>query len=231
MILTGSSDAIGVQQRGLEYARIAGRHEGDDPKRREPFVAGTIGGAALAIVIKMARTLLGMERRKLMPKQSMIADVVDGAIAGAVATWLMGKVTTYLYDNEKKAAREREDRVRAGKTAYGVAAEKAASLIGTALSEDEQRRFGQAIHWALGVGAGALYGALRPRVESASIARGLLFGTAFWLLMDETMTPALGLTPGPQAFPWQTHARGLAGHLTFGAVADAALGALQPGIA
>jgi uncharacterized membrane protein YagU involved in acid resistance len=81
---------------------------------------------------------------------------------------------------------------------------------------------------ALGIGAGALYAVLRPRIESAALARGLAFGAAFWLLMDEGAVYALRLTPGPTAFPWQAHARGLAGHLTFGAVADATLGALQP---
>ena len=83
--------------------------------------------------------------------------------------------------------------------------------------------------WALGVGAGALYGVLRPRVESARLARGLAFGTVFWLVMDEGAVYALKLTPGPRAFPWQTHARGLAGHLAFGTVANATLGALQLG--
>lgn len=41
--------------------------------------------------------------------------------------------------------------------------------------------------------------------------------------MDETVTPALGLTPAPKAFPLETHARGLAGHLVFGVSVDAAL--------
>ena len=35
--------------------------------------------------------------------------------------------------------------------------------------------------------------------------------------------PALGLTPGPNAFPWQAHAPGLVGHLTFGTVTDGTL--------
>ena len=159
-------------------------------------------------------------------QRSIVADVIDGAIAGAVATWVMGKATSYLYEREDKAAREREDRAREGKTAYGVAAEKAARLAGTELSEDERQKYGSAIHWALGVGAGAVYGVLRPRVEHAALARGLAFGTAFWLGMDEGAVYAFGLTPGPREFPWQTHARGLAGHLAFGAVADATLGAL-----
>ena len=137
-----------------------------------------------------------------MAGRSLAVDLVDGAIAGLVATWIMGKVTTAIYEREDASAREREDDVRSGKTAYGVAAEKAARLAGTELSDDERARYGGAIHWALGIGAGAIYGALRPRSERASLAGGLLFGGAFWLLMDETLTPALGLTPGPTAFPW-----------------------------
>ena len=157
-------------------------------------------------------------------QQSLLADMIDGAIA----TWAMGKVTTALYEHEDKAAREREDEARDGKTAYGVAAEKAAALSGRELSGDERKQYGNAIHWALGAGAGALYGALRPRSERASLAGGLLFGAAFWLLVDETVTPALGLTKGPGAFPWQTHARGLAGHLVFGTVANTTRAAIQP---
>ena len=149
-------------------------------------------------------------------------------MAGAIATWVMGQVTTALYEREDRTAREREDAAREGKTAYGVAAEKAAALTGRELSEEERQRYGSAIHWALGVGTGALYGALRPRLDTASVGGGLLFGTAFWLLMDETVTPATGLTKGPTAFPWQTHARGLAGHFVFGAVADRTLAAVQP---
>jgi hypothetical protein len=41
-----------------------------------------------------------------------------------------------------------------------------------------------------------------------------------WLVADEGAVPALGLTPGPRAFPWQTHARGLAAQLVFGLVAE-----------
>ena len=160
--------------------------------------------------------------------RSVLVDVVDGALAGLVATWLMGKATSALYAREGEAARKREDTARGGETAYGVAAEKVAQLAGAALSDDERERFGSRIHWALGAAAGAAYGVLRPRVEQATLANGLLFGTAFWLLVDEGANWALGLTPGPTAFPWQTHARGLAGHLVFGAAADATLGALQP---
>lgn len=158
----------------------------------------------------------------------MLTDLIDGAIAGVVATWIMGKVTTALYEREDQLARKREDDARHGETAYAAAAGRAASFAGNQLSEDQRKRYGQAIHWALGIGAGAMYGALRPRLDTAGVAGGLLFGGAFWLLIDELATPSLGLTPGPRAFPWQTHARGLAGHLVFGTTANTALAALQP---
>ncbi len=163
-----------------------------------------------------------------MARQSLVADIIDGAIAGAVATWVMGRATTAMYERENAAASHREDEARDGETAYGVAAEKVASLVGQELSDEQRKQYAQGIHWSLGVGAGAAYGALRPRSDVASAAGGLFFGAAFWLLMDETVTPALGLTPGPAAFPWQTHARGLAGHLLFGRVANTTLAVIQP---
>jgi uncharacterized membrane protein YagU involved in acid resistance len=153
--------------------------------------------------------------------------MVRGAVAGAVATWVMGKATSYLYQQESKQASEAENEAREGKTAYGVAAEKAASAVGMELSEEQRKQAGSAIHWALGAGAGAVYGALHDRVPGADAAGGLLFGTAFWLVIDEAANPLLGLTKGPTAFPWQTHARGLAGHLVFGLTANAVLEVME----
>lgn len=101
---------------------------------------------------------------------------------------------------------------------------------GQELSEDERKKYGSTIHWGLGVGAGAVYGALRDRVPGADWGNGLLFGTTFWALIDEGANTALGLTPGPSRFPWQTHARGLAGHLVFGLAADTALRLMDRGM-
>ncbi len=45
-------------------------------------------------------------------------DLMKGAIAGAVATFVMGKVTSYLYEHEDRDARRQEDEARGGRTAY-----------------------------------------------------------------------------------------------------------------
>ncbi|MGH7446682.1 MAG: hypothetical protein ACREK1_12185 [Longimicrobiales bacterium] len=52
----------------------------------------------------------------------LLTDIALGAAAGLAATWVMGHVTSYMYEHEDSAAREREDAAREGRTAYGVAA-------------------------------------------------------------------------------------------------------------
>ena len=156
-------------------------------------------------------------------ESSVRQDIIKGAIAGAVATWVMGKVTTAMYEREDRWVRRAEDDVRGSKTSYGAAADKAARLAGTSLGPEQREQLGSAIHWALGIGAGAAYAVLRRRFHSIGRTAGLGFGTVFWAVLDEGLVPALGLTPGPRAFPWQTHARGLAGHVTFGTVTDGTL--------
>ena len=154
-------------------------------------------------------------------------DLVKGAIAGAVATYVMGRITTVMYDREDRRARKQEDEARGGGTSYGTAAEKGAELVGRRLTSKEREQAGSAIHWALGIGAGAGYAVVRRRLAFLGSTVGTAFGTAFWAFVDEGVVPALGLTPGPLAFPWQAHARGLVGHLTFGTVTDGTLRVLD----
>lgn len=160
-------------------------------------------------------------------RRSITESLLKGAIAGAVATWAMGKVTTWFYDRENRRARRAEDEARHGKTAYEIGAERLAGAVGRTLSEEQRGRLGSALHWGLGIGAGAAYAALGQRRPAVRRAAGTAFGTGFWAAVDEGMISLLGLTPPPTAFPWQTHARGLAGHLAFGAVADGTLRVLD----
>ena len=94
---------------------------------------------------------------------------MKGAIAGAVATFVMDRATTFLYQREDRRAREREDEARGGTTAYESVAEKGAALVGTRLTRAERERGGSAIHWALGIGAGAAYAVLRRRLALVGV--------------------------------------------------------------
>ncbi len=153
--------------------------------------------------------------------------VVGGVAAGLAATWLMGRATTYMYEHESKVARQREDRARGGETAFAIAARKIASGLGTDLSPSQSARYGRAIHWAIGATSGLAYALFRGRSSRWSATSGLTFGAGLFVVMDEAVNYLFGLTPGPTAFPWQAHARGLAGHLVFGATTQAALGAIE----
>jgi hypothetical protein len=177
-----------------------------------------------SVVQRLSSKGLGvaMETTRSVPR-----DVVAGALAGAAATWVMNRATTILYERENRQARQREDAARGGRTAYEIAAEKAAGMAGRELSEAQRKSLGTAVHWGLGIAAGVTYALLRRRVPRAAEAQGMAFGAAFWLLVDEGLTPTVGLTPGPRAFPWQTHVRGLVGHLVYGVVADTTLDLLE----
>jgi hypothetical protein len=130
--------------------------------------------------------------------RSVLVDVLIGAAAGAAATWAMDRATTLLQDRQSAQVTKREKAARRRSTPPPPA-----------------------VHWAMGIAAGAIYGALRNRARAMGVGSGLAYGTAFFLLVDEAAQAALGFAAPPQAFPWQTHARGLAGHLVLGAVLEA----------
>lgn len=171
--------------------------------------------------------LAGRSCRRGAERSGPSADLVKGAVAGAVAWWAMDRVLMFLRARENSAARREEDRARNGIPALEVMGDRVAELAGVSLSDEERQRAGTALQWMVGVGTGALYGVLRPRYPSVRAARGLAYGAAFSLVVDESLVPLLGLAPGPAAFPWATHARGFLGHLAFGAVAEAALAQLD----
>ena len=158
----------------------------------------------------------------------VIGDVVKGAAAGAVGVWLADRVGWFLYRREDPGTLRRERAARPeGKDPAHVAAGRLAGALGVAPSLPQPHPAGIAVHYALGIVPGALYGPLRRRIKGVGAGRGLLYGLGLFLVNDELLAPALGLAGGPAAYPWQAHARGLVAHLVLGAATDAALDALD----
>ena len=158
----------------------------------------------------------------------LATDVVKGALAGAVGVWLMDRVGWVLYRREDPAAlrRERDARVE-GKDPAHVAAGKLARAFGRNPSPEQPHPAGIAVHYALGVVPGALYGALRRRVRGLGTRCRLPYGIGLFLVNDELLAPVLGLANGPAAYPWQAHARDLAADIVLGAATDAACDCLD----
>ncbi len=159
---------------------------------------------------------------------SVASGMLLGAVAGAVGVWAMDRVDWFNYRRVDAEARRRTQGVRPGgeDTAH-VMARTAERAAGAGLPPPQHHAAGTAIHYAIGIGPGALYGALRDRLPQVVTARGALYGLGLFLLQDELGNAALGTGAYPRAYPWQAHARGLVAHLVYGVVTDAVLGALR----
>lgn len=158
----------------------------------------------------------------------VVTDLVKGAIAGAVAVWAMDRVGWWMWNREDPAAlrQEREARVEGMDPAH-VTANRVAEAAGTSLTPRQPHPAGIGVHYAIGMAPAMAYAALRDQIPALGAGRGLLYGLGLFLIVDEGVVPALGLTGGPTEYPWQAHARGLASHLVLGAVTDAALDLLD----
>jgi uncharacterized membrane protein YagU involved in acid resistance len=161
-------------------------------------------------------------------KDTLAADLIKGAVAGAVGVWAMDQVGWKMYLNEDpKAFKQEKEAQVEGKYSAHVMVGKLANAAGTDPSDEQQYRAGKAAHYMLGMMPGAAYSVLRKRVDGVGAGRGLLYGLGVFVLEDELVNPLLGFASGPSAYPWQAHARGLVTHLVLGLVTHTALDVLD----
>ncbi len=159
---------------------------------------------------------------------SVFKEVLKGAIAGAASVWVMDRITWYMYNHEDREAYKQEKNAQIDKKYVAfVAADKIAKAAGVGMNDHQEFISGKTIHYLLGMMPGALYGVLRHKYKDLDKGRGLLYGFGLFIVMDEIVAPLAGLSSGPLAYPWQAHARGLAGHLAVGVATDAAVRVLD----
>jgi hypothetical protein len=156
-------------------------------------------------------------------------DMIRGAFAGAVATFVMDRVDWFLYDHVPRTARHRTWAVR---PEHKDPAHVIASRTSEALGAGPIPQFhpaGMAVQYGIGSAPAALYGALRSRVPGVAAGRGLAYGLAMFILEDEIANPVAGFAAPQQRYPWQAHGRGLVSHLVYGFVTDLVLRAFDQG--
>ena len=147
----------------------------------------------------------------------MLRDAVRGALAGAAATWLMDQVTTGLYEAQPLEVTKLEVAGRPdGKSSVANLVDRAESATGFTVPAARRPMVENAIHYALGIVPGAFYGVVRRYLPFARLGRGLAFGLTLFALNDEYLNTKLGLAGPIQAYPPETHLRGLAGHAVLG---------------
>ncbi len=150
-----------------------------------------------------------------METKDLVTDAALVGVAGFGAAKVMGKATTFMYEQQSDQAKEQEKEASYG-VAYNVAAKKTAALAGQDLSQEQASKAGMAIHYALALGWVPVYMVLRRRFAMTPFGAGVASGLSMAVLVDEIGNPLLGFTPPPQAYPLVTHLRGFAGHLVYG---------------
>src|SRR5689334_16695981 len=163
--------------------------------------------------------------------------VAAGAAGGLVASFVMNQFQAALgklMANEDRSHGAQS--LQQGSPDHGIGRElvergvddpddDAASRTGNAVSElvfehhltkSEKEKAGAAAHYAMGVASGVIYGAVAEVMPVATVAEGLPFGAAVWVLADEAIVPATGLSRNPTDYPVSIHAYSLASHLVYG---------------
>jgi hypothetical protein len=170
--------------------------------------------------------------------------LVIGLCAGVVAGFVMNqfsRAATHLTGGrEGDAAAPGSDRVGRGAQppqAEGDAGQDAAVRVGTAAyelvtgarpSRRDEPRLGTAAHYVFSASLGVAYALLRERVPAITAGRGALFGAAVWVIADEGVIPALGLSRGPRELGRAVLLYGLAAHLVYGLSLDAGHDMMTP---
>lgn len=158
---------------------------------------------------------------------STLVDVVIGAASGLVATWAMSRVQGPIMKVGGEATRRREQEAQGDlEPATVQVAKRAARVAGRSVPEHRTAAAGELVHYLVGTTFGAVFGLLAPRLRLSPLAAGPLYGAAVWLLNDEALVPALGLSRGPWRYPASSHAKALASHLVYGAATGAGYVAL-----
>lgn len=176
-----------------------------------------------------------------MHPKSVAKGLVVGAAAGLAASWVMNqfqKILTRAFESEEKphGAQSAQD----GSPHHGAAAalqklgldderdnaaERTANIVAVKvfdreLSRSEKRTGGEVSHYVFGAVTGAIYGGAAEVLPEVAIGAGLPFGAAVWLVADEIVVPALGLSKSAAAYPVSKHAYALASHLVYGATTN-----------
>ncbi len=151
---------------------------------------------------------------------SLIGDAFRGALAGAAATWAMDQVTTVMLSVQAPEVTKQEEAARAnGKSSVTNLVDKVEAQTGLVVPRKRRPLVEQAVHYALGAVPGALYGIAR-HVPFLRAGNGLFYGLGVYALNDNYVNTKLGLASSPQAYPPETHLRGLAGHAVLGVATE-----------
>jgi hypothetical protein len=165
--------------------------------------------------------------------QRLSAGFGAGLVAGFAMNLFARGVLAVNGGREARGAAPGGDRVGRGAQppqARGTTEEDAAIRVGaTAYRAVTRRRpdrrlrrqLGTAAHYLFSGAVGSCYAIAAERIPALRSGSGTLYGALVWVIADEGVMPALGLSRGPRALPPAVHMYALAAHCIYGCVLDA----------
>jgi hypothetical protein len=149
-----------------------------------------------------------------------------GAAGGLLASWAMNQFHRALARAQKLAGHDQQKKSQSSSDEPSTTkvAEKISELIlSHELTAKEKEIASPIVHYAFGTTVGSVYGLLASYDPLVEMGKGLLYGTAVWLVADEFMLPRIKIAKPAPAYPLSKHLEALGAHLVYGAV----LGALN----
>lgn len=148
----------------------------------------------------------------------VVKGAVAGLIGGVVATYVMTQFQTLLSSlSEDKNGSGGEE---AEPATVKAAKEISEGVFGHKLTKAKKEPAGEAMHYAMGGTSGLIYGVAAEIAPVTTVGAGLPFGAAVWVVADDVVVPALGLSKPATEFPISTHAYALSSHLVYGLTTD-----------
>ncbi len=172
-----------------------------------------------------------------LEERSVSKGLAAGLVAGLVASVVMNQFQALLGKLIEGVERSHgAQSLQQGSPQHGVAGElqkhgsddeqdDAAMRLANAISvgvfdqeltRSEKHTAGTALHYAYGISMGGLYGAAAELVPAVTAGAGLPYGASIWVVADEGVVPALGLSKSPTDYPFSIHAYALTSHFVFG---------------
>ena len=152
---------------------------------------------------------------------SVVRTAAIGVGSGLLAAYAMERVQAAIKTGHERTG----DKL--GPSGDKPSTEKAADVVaeiatGRPLPPEKKSDGGRVVHYVTAAGLGMRYGLLFRRAANVAGGFGVLFGFATSLFLDETIVPALGLSPPPNQTSLTGHLDGLAAHAVFGACLEGA---------
>lgn len=177
--------------------------------------------------------LVNVMRRETNIAKGLVAGVAGGLVASFVMNQFQALWSKLLAGEERSHGAQS---LQQGSPDYGISRELqergadestdnaavrtsnavAELVFDVKLSKKEKELGGAIAHYAMGVTSGAIYGAVAEVLPTATVGEGVPFGAAVWLIADEGVVPALGLSKPGTEYPLSIHVYAIASHLVYG---------------